>query len=270
MRRDVTVGSRRIAYEEVGSGSPLILLHAFPLSADMWRPQLEAPPPGWRVIAPDFRGFAGLGLSASSPPNARSMDDHADDILSLMDALSIERAVLGGLSMGGYVTFAIMRRAADRARGLVLADTRAEPDTPEGRESRTRAQEVVRREGAAAIADMMVPRFLGSTTLSSRPDLIAYARSLILANTPDAIDAALECLKTRADSVPLLPHLGCPALIIVGEEDMLTPVVASELMHRTIPRSTLHVIPQAGHLSNLEQPAMFNLALHGFLNEVAP
>jgi pimeloyl-ACP methyl ester carboxylesterase len=263
MRSVVAVADRRLSYRAAGEGEPLLLLHAFPLSADLWTPQLEAPPPGWRVIAPDFRG-----LGASTGSGARHVDAHVDDVLALMDALHCDRVVLGGLSMGGYVAFALARRAPERIRALVLADTRAEADTDEAREARVRMQQTVRDGGAKAIAEVWVPRLMGPTTFQSKPEVVDAIRSIIEQTPSSSIDDALETLKTRPDSLALLPFLTVPTLILVGEDDVLTPVAMAETMRQRMPRASLVVIPRAGHLSNIEQPEAFNAALERFLGGI--
>src|SRR5690349_1145830 len=149
--RSIDTARGRMGWLEAGEGWPVILLHGFALRAEMWRPQLASVPEGWRLLAPDLRGFG------AGPPldRAVTMDEYAQDVLALMDALEIERAVLGGLSMGGYIVFALVRLAAARATGLVLADTRPQPDTPAGREARVQMRELAAREGAAAVAREM-------------------------------------------------------------------------------------------------------------------
>lgn len=263
-RHHVEVAGRRLAWLQAGQGQPLVLLHAFPLSADMWQPQLDTVPHGWRLIAPDLRG-----LGESTGPPARSVDDHAEDVLALLRHLNIERAVIGGLSMGGYITFALYRRAAQRFRALILADTRAEPDTPEARAGREQMQASVREKGAIAAAEAMLPkllrpRALTDPALASEPD---HLRDLMLRNTPTGIIDAIETLKTRPDSLPTLPLITAPTLIIVGDEDQATPPPMSETMRdgiRAAP-ATKVIIPDAGHMSNLEQPTAFNAALWSFL-----
>jgi pimeloyl-ACP methyl ester carboxylesterase len=167
--------------------------------------------------------------------------------------------------MGGYVAFALLRLAARYVQGLVLADTRSQADTPEGVAGRTRLLQVVRDKGAPAVADEMIPKLLGSTTLQTRPAVVAQVRSLVLASSTEGIAGAIRALMTRPDSTPLLASIHVPTLIIVGEEDTVTPPAASEEMHRAISGSELVRIARAGHLSNLEQPEPFNAALAGFL-----
>jgi 3-oxoadipate enol-lactonase len=258
----VDIAGRRLAWREAGAGAPLVLLHAFPLSSEMWTPQLDAPPPGWRCITPDLRG-----LGAAMGSRALSVDDHADDVLALMRHLGLERAVIGGLSMGGYVAFALYRRAAQRFRGLVLADTRADADTEQARANRVAMQQTARERGPAAVAETMVPKLLGPTARAT-DELPAHVRTIILGNRADGIIDAVEALKTRPDSTPTLAAITCPTLVIVGADDELTPVAMSESMHRAIAGSTLTIVPAAGHLSSLEQPAAFNAALQTFLGTV--
>jgi len=227
----------------------------------MWEPQLELADAGWRVIAPQLRGMDG---GAADPP-ATSIDDFAADVIDLLDALHIDDAVIGGLSMGGYVAFALFRHAPRYFRGLVLADTRSQADTPEGVESRKRMVALVREKGAAAIAAEMLPKLLSDATRQHQPDVVERVRALTLANSAEAIAGALAALMTRPDSTPLLQTIHCPTLILVGRDDNVTPPALSEELHRRIAGSELTIVENAGHLSSLEQPAVFNEALARFL-----
>ena len=240
----------------------LVLLHAFPLSARMWEPQLALAEQGWRVVAPHFRGFDG----GSTEQQVTSVDDYAGDVIDLLDALHLEEAVIGGLSMGGYVAFALLRLAPRYVRGLVLADTRSQADTPEGVDGRRRMLALLREKGSAAIADQMIPKLLGVSTRDEHPALVERVRGMILANSADAIAGGITALMTRPDSTPLLSGIHTPTLIVVGEEDELTPPALSEGMHGSIAGSELVTIPKAGHLANLEQPEVFNAALTRFLS----
>jgi pimeloyl-ACP methyl ester carboxylesterase len=239
----------------------LILIHAFPVNARMWEPQLSLAATGWRVIAPQLRGMDG----GSTDRPATSMDDHAADLIDLLDALHIEDAVIGGLSMGGYVAFALLRHAPRYVRGLILADTRPQADTPEGVEARRRMLALLQEKGASAIADEMIPKLLSEETRRERPAVGETVRSLILASSADAIAHAITALMTRPDSTPLLSSIHCPTLLVVGEQDTVTPPALSEQMHKAIAGSEYVVLPRAGHLSNLEQPDAFNAALARFL-----
>ena len=241
-------------------GRTLVLIHAFPLDERMWEPQLALAEAGWRVIAPHLRGTNGQPEAA-----APTMDDFAADVIDLLDALHIEDAVIGGLSMGGYATFALFRHAPRYFRGIVLADTRPQADTPEAIEGRKRLLAVVRQKGPAAVADEMLPKLLGETTRRERPDIVARVGDLIRSNPADAIAGAISALMSRPDSTPLLSAIHCPTLIIVGEEDTLTPPALSHDMQRAIGGAQLVVVPAAGHLSSIEQPEAFNAALAQFL-----
>jgi pimeloyl-ACP methyl ester carboxylesterase len=168
--------------------------------------------------------------------------------------------------MGGYIAFALLRLAATYVQALVLADTRSQADTPEGIAGRTRLLQLLEEKGPAAVADEMIPKLLGETTRQTRPRVVDAVRALALANPADAIAGAIRALISRPDSTPLLATIHVPTLIMVGEEDTVTPPAASEEMHRAIAGSQMVRLPQAGHLGNLEQPDMFNAALAAFLS----
>jgi len=246
---------------EAGAGWPVLLIHAFPVNADMWRPQLERVPDGWRYIAPDVRGFG----PDAAPPGSLTLADAAADLAAFLDHLRLDRAVIGGLSMGGYITMALFRLSPERFDGMLLADTRAEADTPEGLAGRRQMIELVRAKGPGAVADQMLPKLLGAATHAQHPDLIASVRRMIEAATPDAIVAALDAMMARPDSTPDLSRVNCPALILVGAEDEVTPEASARAMEARIERSRVVVLPSAGHLSNLESPDAFSRALSDFL-----
>ena len=228
----------------------------------MWEPQLGLAERGWRVLAPQLRGFDG---GTAAEPQVTSVDDYAGDIIDLLDTLHIDDAVIGGLSMGGYVAFAILRLAPRYVRGLVLADTRSQADTPEGVQARRRMLALLHDKGPAAIADEMLPKLLGTSTRSAQPAVVERVRGMILANSTSAIAGGISALMTRPDSTPMLPDIHVPTLIVVGDEDELTPPPLSRSMHDAIAGSELVTIPKAGHMSNLEQPDAFNAALGRFL-----
>jgi 3-oxoadipate enol-lactonase len=249
-----------MAVDDAGSGLPVVFLHAFPLHRRMWEPQLAALMHECRCVLPDLRGF---GDSVARPPY--SMDRYADDIAAVMDMLLIDRAVLCGLSMGGYVALAFWRRHPERVRGLVLADTRATADTAEGAERRRELIGVARSSGAAGVADRQVTGLLGRTTRSKQPELEERVRQIMAANRPEGIIGALEAMLERPDSTPTLATITVPTLVIVGEEDALTPVADARALHQGIAGSRLEVIAGAGHLSNMERPAAFNTVLSEFV-----
>jgi len=240
----------------------LVLIHAFPLGARMFEAQLALADRGWRVIAPQLRGFDG----AASDPPASSIDDYAADVIDLLDALHVDEAVIGGVSMGGYIAFAMFRHAARYFQGLILADTKSQADTPEALDGRRKMLQLVQEKGPAAVAVEMIPKLLGETTRRTRPEIVDQVRALVLANSTEAIAGAIRALMTRPDSTPLLPTIHVPALILVGDEDVVTPKPAAEELHRGVAGSQLTIVPAAGHLSNLEQPGAVNAALAHFLD----
>jgi 3-oxoadipate enol-lactonase len=252
--RSLETARGRTVWLEAGKGWPLVLLHAFPFSAEMWRPQLTHVPDGWRFMAPQL---CRMGET--------TIDDYAADVGALLDALKIDEAVIGGLSMGGYVAFAMHRQEPSRFGGLILADTRPQADTPQGREGRTALREAIAASGMSAVADQMLPKLLSAATASERPEIVADVRRQIESLTPAAADAAVSAMMGRPDSTPDLERISCATLVLVGAEDAITPPEDADAMHRAIARSTMTVIPQAGHLSNLEQPDVFSKALGDFL-----
>ena len=260
---DIDTIDNSLAHADVGRGLPVVLLHAFPLNRSMWEPQIAALLGECRCLVPDLRGF---GDSPKTGPY--SMDVFADDVIALLDALLIDQAVFVGLSMGGYVALNLIRRHRRRVRALVLADTRAAADTPEGKQKREELIALARAEGAAAIADRQVTGLIGKSTREKQPELVERTRSVMAAESVDGIVGALQAMRDRADSTDLLSTIDVPTLIVVGDEDVITPVKESRAMHELVPASRLEIIPGAGHLSNLERPAAFNAALSDFVGSL--
>jgi 3-oxoadipate enol-lactonase len=225
----------------------------------MWRAQVDAVSDR-EVITPPLPAFDGRPRLPDP-----SVDGYARDVLETLDDAGIERAIFGGLSLGGYVLFGILRQAPERVAGLILADTRTSVDTPERLAARKRSIETVRQRGPSAIADEMIPGLLGPTTHATRPDVVGKVRRLIESQTVDAIADGLQAMMTRPDSAAVLSHVRVPTVIIVGAEDTITTVVDAENMRRAIPGSTVVVLAGAGHMSNMEAPQEFNDALTGFL-----
>ena len=255
------VGGAEIAYEDKGRGRPIVFLHAFPLELHMWDPQAEALSSAFRVIRLDARGFGG------SPPRNEplTMDRIADDAAALLDHLELSEAIVCGLSMGGYAALAFARRFSHRLEALVLADTRAGNDSEDARRDRLALAAKVRAEGSRVAADAFVPKLVGETTHKERPELVARVRRIILGNPPTGIATGLEGLAARPDSAPFLGAIRAPTLVICGAEDVLTPPAESEALQRAISGSRLEIVPRAGHLSNLENPAAFHTVLQAFL-----
>jgi 3-oxoadipate enol-lactonase len=256
------VDSLEIGYDDVGSGAgaPLLFAHAFPLNRTMWAPQLSALVERCRCIAADLRGFGG---SSVAPPY--SMEQYADDLAHLLDQLRIDKVVLVGCSMGGYVSLALWRRHKHRVRALVLADTRAGADSGETLARRRQLIQLARAEGAIAVANLQIPSLVGKTTREKQPDTYDAVHRMVAQAPVEGIVGALEAMMVRPDSTPMLGTIDVPTLIVVGEEDVPTPVKEARALHERIPGSRLEVIAQAGHLSNMERPAAFNHLLTEFL-----
>jgi 3-oxoadipate enol-lactonase len=253
-----------LAYDDIGTGMPVLFAHAFPLNRTMWAPQVSALVERCRCVTADFRGF---GETPAQGPF--TMAQYADDLAGLLDQLHIEQVVLVGCSMGGYAAFAFMARHAHRVRGLVLADTRPGADNEEGRARRLTVIEMARNEGSTAVANLQIPSLVGKTTREKQPDTYDAVHRMMAQAKPEGIIGGLEAMLNRPDSTPLLPSITAPTMIVVGEEDVVTPVKEARAMHRQIPGSRLEIIAQAGHLANLERPAAFNHVLTEFLGAIS-
>ena len=264
-----TLQGTTVHYLDQGSGQPaVVLLHAFPLCARMWQPQIEALASRVRVVAPDLTGFG--GSDAPDDPSAYSVDGWADDVARLLDHLGLGRVVVGGQSMGAYVAFAFLRRHRSRLAGLVLADTRPTADPPEVTERRSRQQEQIStggEAGKAEVVDGLLQTLLCADTHEHRPDVVETARRL-MDNPPAGFVGALEAMKRRPDSVADLATVDVPTLVLVGDQDVPSPPDVAETMQEGIPGSELVVVPGAGHLSGLEAPETFNAALLDFVSRL--
>jgi 3-oxoadipate enol-lactonase len=256
----------RLTYRETGEVDPLLLLHAFPLDGRMWDGQADHLP--GRCLIPDLSGFGASNAAPDSNLTTR-MSDFAQDAAALLDHLGIERTVLLGLSMGGYAALAFAEAFPGRLRGLILADTRAGADAPEARERRLAVARDVLEKGSGFLPDALVPKLLGAGTQASEPGLVEQVRRWAAEAPPAGVAAAQRGMAERPDRSGVLPRIAVPTLVIVGEEDELTPPAESRSLAAAIPKADLAVLPGAGHLSNLEQPEAFNRAVSGFLARIA-
>jgi 3-oxoadipate enol-lactonase len=249
-----------LALDESGQGGvPVLFVHGYPLDRTMWRAQLEGIT-GHRLLAPDLRGFGDSPLAGGGT----TLTQHADDLAALLDALEIDRVVLAGLSMGGYIAFEFLRRHRDRVHALVLLDTKAEADDEAARAGRDAAIVKVAEEGAPAIAAAMAKKLFAEGTA---PAVREALEAQMAGTSVSGIMAALVAMRDRADSTALLPQLtGLPTLVVVGAEDQLTPPAAAERMVAAIPGAQLVVVEGAGHVPPLERPATVNEALQAFLD----
>jgi 3-oxoadipate enol-lactonase len=258
-----------LQFREAGTSDSedvLLLVHGFPFDSGMWRPQLDAPPPGWRVIAPDLPGFGG---SPAAEGASLQMDHAADALAALLQQLGVERVVVCGLSMGGYVALALLRGYPALLRALVLSDTRAGADSDEARRGRLDAAAQVEKDGTQELIDGMLPKLLSPHTRGRQPAVEQELRTMMESAPAPAVAAALLGMADRPDATPLLRSIRVPTQIMVGEDDEITPVNVAELLARGIPGSLLSVVPDAGHVPNLENPDWFNRILHEFLAELA-
>ncbi len=262
----VPINNTYLAYDDHGIGLPVLFLHAFPLNRQMWQAELTAllADERYRLVALDWRGF---GESDITTP-VSTMEMFADDVAGLMEALGIQRAVLCGLSMGGYATFAFLRKYPQRVAGLILADTRPGADSPEAQANRENVARIAETQGTGAIADLQVPRVLSEYTRQHHPEVELRVRQMIDAATAQGIAAASRGMAQRADSTDLLAGITCPTLVVVGEQDVLTPPGVAQEYAAQIPGAQCVVIQHAGHLSNLEQPEAFLQVVRGFLGSL--
>lgn len=254
-----------VAYEDVGAGPVVVLLHAFPLDSGMWRPQIGSLAQHYRVIAPDAPGFGQSAVSAGL-----TIDALADVVAELLDHLGInERVAVGGVSMGGYASFSFARLYPQRLRALILADTKADPDDEQSRAGRDRMIQLVTEHGPAGVINELLPKLLGPSTVDGRPDVVRTVRELAGRQSAEGLVAALKALRDRPDARSSLGHISVPTVVIVGQEDAVTPPDAAQVLAAAIPNARLVVIPRAGHLSNLEDPDAFTAAVREFLDRLA-
>jgi 3-oxoadipate enol-lactonase len=261
----VALNNTQIAYSDHGVGLPVIFLHAFPLNRTMWDGDIAGllVEHRYRLVSLDWRGFG--ESDAPGEGEVSTMDVLAGDVVALMDHLGIEQAVLCGLSMGGYVAFACLRQYVPRIAGLILADTRPAADPPDRQASREEVARVAETQGSEAIADLQLPRLISDYTRQNNSSLETRVRQMINAATQSGIAAASRGMAQRADSSDLLAGISCPTLVIAGQDDALIPLSETQSYAERIPGVQFAVIPNAGHLSNLEQPDVFLASVSGFL-----
>ncbi len=252
-----------MSHGERGEGpqDPLVLLHAFPLNRRMWAPQVEALSGGRRVITPDYPGFG----RSPRPPAQPDVRYYAEQVRDLLDALRLDRVVLGGVSMGGYVAFACLRLFPERVSALLLANTRPDPDPEEAKALRRELARRVAEEGVGVLPKVLMERLLAPGTLQSNKAVVEYVRDIVLESSPDGVVAALGAMRERPDSTPLLGEIKVPTLVIGGAEDALSTPEVMGAMAQKIPGAEHVTLDGAGHLSNLEAPERFNAALAKFL-----
>lgn len=254
---------RWLHYLDEGDGPPVLLLHAFPLSSAMYRPQLDALGARYRFIVPDLRGFG----KSDVDENPVQMSDFADDAVALLSHLGIDSAVVGGVSMGGYAALALLRMEPSRVAGLVLADTQHTADDDAGKQRREDVATALLKDGIRVLEESMPEKLLAQPP---SPQMDAHVRALIRETKPQGAASASRGMGLRTDSRDILARFAGPLLVIVGEKDAITPPEKARAMADLVQGAVLETIPGAGHLPNLEQPSAFNAALDRFLSPLRP
>jgi pimeloyl-ACP methyl ester carboxylesterase len=253
-----------IEYDDTGSGPVLLLVHGHPFDRTMWHPQGAGEFPGWRVVAPDLRGYGETAVV----PGVTPLETFARDLGGLLDRLGVERATLCGLSMGGQIVLEFHRLFPQRVAGLVLADTSAQGETPRGRKERNDRADLLERDGTAHYAHGVLDSMVAPANVRELPEVAGHVLAMMLAAPPEGAAAALRGRAERPDYTPTLARIAVPVLVLVGRDDVFTPVADAEFMHQRIPGAALAVIEGAGHLPNLERPAEFNRVVAALLAAV--
>jgi len=246
----ITSDDADIFFEVLGSGPPVVLLHPFPANRDLWKPAAQALVSRYRVILPDLRGHGDSGIGEGPA----SMEKHAADIARVLDHEEVQRAVFVGVSIGGYVLFEFWRKYRARVEALVLCNTKAQADNPEARTARLQAAADVMERGTEPFFESMLPKLIGKTTRSTRPDLVEGALRMMRKMSAEDVAMVQRGMADRQDSAETLKTINVPTLIVTGDEDVLTGVAEAELMRRNIQRGQMKVIAKAGHYSPWEQP----------------
>jgi pimeloyl-ACP methyl ester carboxylesterase len=259
--RDIAVG-----YDDVGTGTDAVLLiHGHPFNRSMWQPQLAAiAAAGWRAIAPDLRGYGETSVVAGKT----TFDTFAADLAALLDHLSLDRVVLGGLSMGGQIVMEFVRQYANRVRGIVLAATFPEPETQDGKRWRYSMADRLVKEGMRPYATEVLSKMLAPRSITDFPEVAAHVTAMMCGTNPEGAAAALRGRAERPDYQPTLAALSVPALVIVGSEDAYTTRAQAERMRDLPPDAELVWLDGIGHMPNLEHPDAFNAELIRFLHRV--
>lgn len=251
-----------LSFKEIGEGNPIVLIHALPLSGKMWEKNARIfAEEGFRVILPDLPGFGKTPASSET----LSLENAAKQVRQLLDELEIEKAIIGGLSMGGYVTFNLLRLHPDRFLGAIFCDTTSAAEPPENIENRDRLIKMISEIGSQALIDVMFPNLISEHTKENNQELVSKLKADFLECDPKAATAALRGFVKRKDHNYLLPEISVPTLLIFGEHDKITTIETGHKMAKAIPNAKLVVIPDAGHYSNLENPDVFNAGVLEFL-----
>ncbi len=263
--KNVTTNGHEFSVFDEGTGLPIVFVHGFPLNHTMWQGQLDAFADAYRVIAPDLRGFGNSGVTEGTA----TMDQFADDLNAILDSLDVtEPITYCGLSMGGYIGWQFMRKYGRRIKALILCDTRAAADSPEGIENRHRLAEAVLEHGPEPAVNTMLPSLVSEKTNEEKPQVLHQLREMIIGTDRRIIAAALLGMAARPDSTAMLPDITIPTLVIVGVEDKLTPALEMKQMAEAIPGAEFVEIPHAGHMAPMEDPQTVNATMVRFLESI--
>jgi len=260
----VKSGDANIAYQILGTGAPVVLLHPFPANHELWIPAAQALVSRYQVILPDLRGHGDSGAGEGPA----TMEKHAADLARIVDHAEVGRAPFAGVSIGGYVLFEFWRRHRGRIAALALFNTKAPSDSPEARSSRLQAAADVLERGTEPFFESMIPKLLGKTTRESRPDLVDGALRTMRKMSPENVAQVQRGMAERPDSVPDLKTINVPVLLVTGDEDVMTGPPEADLMRQNIPYSEMKIIRRAGHYSPWEQPVEAGQMLRQFFDSV--
>jgi len=262
---ELVVNNLSMNFSELGKGLPVLFIHGYPLSQRIWEPQLEGLSDRFKIVTPDLRGHG----KSQAVPGPYSMEMLADDLAALLDALEIhQKVVVCGLSMGGYVAMAFYRKHAARMKALILTATRAADDTPQARAGRDATAETARLSGIAPVVEGMLPKMFARDTLLANEHLVNQVKSIMMSISLEGVLGDLQGMRDRLDSRTMLNGIGIPTLVVHGMEDQIIPTQEAIDMQKAIPGAQLELIPESGHLVNLERPNEFNEVVRKFLSEL--
>lgn len=261
----INVNNFNLSYDDVGEGSlPIIFLHGYPFDKTMWKGQLDFLKSSYRVIACDIRGFG----KSTDEESTLSIDLFGNDLIQFMDNLNIDKAIVCGLSMGGYIALNVMERFPSHFEALILCDTQCIADTTEGKEKRYKIIEEIEADGVTDFNEGFIKNVFHKDSITNKTELVEQLRSVVFSNSKKIITKGFTALAEHSETCSTLSEIGIPTLIICGREDQVTPLAQSEFMNKHIKNSILHIIDNAGHVSNLEQPKEFNKYLSEFLTDL--
>lgn len=262
----INVNNFDLSYDDVGDGSiPIIFLHGYPFDKSMWKRQLDFLEPSYRAIACDIRGFG----KSTDEESSLSIDLFGDDLIQFMDKLNIDKAIVCGLSMGGYLALNVMNRFPSHFEALILCDTQCIADTAEGKQKRYEIIEKIKAEGVSDFNEGFIKKVFHKDSITTKKEVVDQLRKVVFSNSQHSITQGFAALAEHSETCSTLEKINIPTLIICGREDQVTPLAQSEFMNKKIKGSILYVIDDAGHVSNLEQPKEFNKYLGEFLTDLS-